>query len=330
MKLRKSDAYGEPVSFFYAQRQGWAIFVVWFSISTMGENKERRVGSFAEAGAVLEQQRREEVGKLYQEVMAGKFNELPIVSFKLEDIDQIGPITISPLTNQKPGEGAISFWFEAKQPPIPGKPDRPFMVSGQFYERGATGVASVELKKRLGLPFDQVELSRRILEKLKELHLPFYHRAELSIFPETDMAQESEGIPGGELIVTPVDRDIMQRLRFLESLAQGDYKEGFLGAYIPKGDHYFQEYLVYAWRRGVVVETPAYGNAAYLLPFATPLGVARPASKEQHEQFATEYLQPIFKAAPTRKTMLAQGGSRIVHHGNWEEKMKKQVALLAS
>lgn len=297
----------------------------------MGEDQERRVGSFAEAGAVLEQQRREEVGELYQEVMAGKFSEIPVVSFKLEDIDQIGPITVSPLMDQKPGEGAISFWFEAKQPPVPGKPDRPYMVNGQFFERGGTGVASVELKKRLGLPFDQIELSKRILENLKELSLPFYHRAELAVFPEADPSVG--GISGGEgegTVITPVDKEILRRLHFLEELAQGEYKEGFLGAYVPGGKHYFQEYLVYAWRGGVVVETPAYGNAAYLLPFEKPLGVTRPANEEEHRQFAADVLQPIFSAAPTRKTLLAQGGSRIVHHGNWEDKMKKQVESLAS
>lgn len=297
----------------------------------MGENQERRVGSFAAAGKYLEDQRREEVDKLYQEVMAGKFDELPIVSFKLEDIDQIGPITISPLTNQKPGEGAISFWFEAKQLPVPGKPDRPYMVNGQFFERGGTGVASVELKKRLGLPFDQIELSKRILENLKELSLPFYHRAELAVFPEADLPPESGGGEGeGGLIVTPVDKAIIHRLRFIEGLARGDYKKSFFGAYRPSGNQYFQEYLVYAWQGGVVVETPAYGNAAYLMPFEAPLAVARPANEEEHKQFAAQYLKPIFEAAPTRKTMLAQGGTRIVHHGNWEERMKKQVELLAS
>jgi hypothetical protein len=293
----------------------------------MGEGQERISHSFGEMSEQRDQDRRAEVKELFTETLEGKFDKVPTVSFEAPELQGInGPITVSSLADRKAGEGVLSFWFPAGKNAAN---ERGTNISGQIYEADKTGMASIKLSPKFGFNFDQIELSKNILENLKALHLPFYHQTRLGIFPEADEAQRLAEQASGKITPEhmPFNAERMERLRFMEKLTR-EFQGNFLGAYVDSGA-WMNDYQVFLYKEGFVLEASRHGNAAYIVAFENPLKVEGAMSEEDREQIAQEHLRPIFAAAPSKKSLVEKfHASREVHNGDWQPRIHNRLAEL--
>lgn len=293
----------------------------------MGEGKERISTSFGELSEQRDMDRRVEVKELFTETLEGKFDKVPTVSFEAPELQGInGPVTVSALADRKVGEGVLSFWFPAGKSETN---ERGTNISGQIYEADKTGMASIKLSPKFGFNFDQIELSKNILENLKALHLPFYHQTRLGIFPEADEAQRLAEQASGKTIPEhmPFNAERMERLRFMEKLAR-EFQGNFLGAFIDSGA-WMNDYQVFLYNQGFVLEAARYANAAYIVAFDNPLQVGGASTQEVREQIAQQHLRPIFEAAPTKGALMEKFHTiKEVHRGDWQSRIHDHIAKL--
>lgn len=282
----------------------------------MGERRGGWLGGFGELKAEREKQERQEIQELYDNVLKDNFDEVPNAGFAVEDAANVESIAINQVPDLPAGERQLSVTVNYR-----GTGDKPWHVDGHIFERSGTGM--VEIKLPGNFPLTHEQLAKTVLKDIESMRFDFYHETSLKILPEKDEPAAGRGGTPERKQLPPIDRGRKEQLELLRN------QPGVLFG-VRDSDSWYNDYHVFLFRGGLVLESGEYGNAAYVVRFSEKLPVAQdPKEEEQREEIVDQYVRPIFKQALSRKQLQEQfAAKKVVHSGNWQGKLQEETAVL--
>lgn len=250
----------------------------------------------------------ESIDARFDRVLKGRFAKVPHDKFTTK-LEPFTSVTLAPFkTSSGKYQLNATFFYETDE-------GRDISATWTLFE---DGVVSGRIPN--GLKVTRDEIKSEILRLIEQIDLTFWHKANLTMFPEAD-----EGTPrpprkrgeGGE--EPPFDMDRLDVLRAL-----GGRTGFFLDEFKLRGYH---GVIIHGKRGSIfVVDNQVIGNASFVIPTGVHIEISENPSDGEIDEAVQTYLKPIIDKAPSRKRLVAEAGAvRIVHIGDWQNALRKAV-----
>lgn len=284
---------------------------------------EREFRSFGELAAADETQREQERAELkdrYEQVLAGRFAEVPEGAFTT-DLDRVPAILITRPPAAEKGKASLNVHVTYAD-----RAGKEHAFTGSIFESGGTGLVSATYPR--DFPVNQETLSREVLRTLDRVNIGFWRFVDERIFPTADPGEFPGGVPiesgGGK--ATRIDPE---RIAFLSQHQRALF--GFVST--EKG---FRGYHGVVLPDRMLLEHPEVGNAAFVVrldpPMALPeLTFARPPKQRlgarERAAVLEQRITPLLQEARTKQTLRAMGARRVVHTPRtWKQRLGEALA----
>ncbi len=302
----------------------------------MSENKEvfRSFGALKgfhdQQAEQAEAKEREDVKELYDQSLKDNFDQVQAASFAVPELGAAGQVAFGRQENTKKGEN--SLWIRAAYQSQAEKSVRQSMVDGFISERDATGYISAKLPKNF--PLSRADFSRLVLGRIESMNLAKLHVTDLVAFSRPDIIRSTGEAEQSERVSMEheIDPERQEQFAILRSV------KGFLFEAIDRGQqegntmrYPYNGYHVFVYRGGFCLEGPEKGYAAYFLKFSNPMDIERdPGMYDKREEVIEKGVRSYLRQAESRRDLLKKfNASRVVHEGNWQQRVQEKTRELS-